>query len=99
MTRVLAQASAVVAVALAAFPSTVWSESGIASSYPHSYQGRRTANGYDPLAPVRNRKLFAIYGEVESETRRLLATLSSSDQEAVVRFFETLHAARADGKT
>jgi MarR family transcriptional regulator, organic hydroperoxide resistance regulator len=46
------------------------------------------------LAPVRNRKLLAIYGGVESETRRLLATLSSSDQDAVIRFFETLRAAR-----
>jgi DNA-binding MarR family transcriptional regulator len=51
------------------------------------------------LAPVRNRKLFAIYGGVESETRRLLATLPSDDLEAVIRFFETLRAARADGKT
>jgi rare lipoprotein A len=44
MARVLAQASAIV-LALVAFPATVWAESGIASSYPYSYQGRRTANG------------------------------------------------------
>jgi hypothetical protein len=50
------------------------------------------------LAPVRNRKLSAIYGEVESETRRLLATLPSDDLEAVIRFFETLRTARTDGK-
>jgi DNA-binding MarR family transcriptional regulator len=46
------------------------------------------------LAPVRNRKLSAMYGEVESETRRLLATLPARDLEAVIRFFETLRAAR-----
>ena len=50
------------------------------------------------LVPVRNRKLSSIYGEVESETRRLLATLPSSDLEAVNRFFETLREARTDGK-
>jgi rare lipoprotein A len=44
MARVLAQASVIV-VALAAFPPTAGAESGVASSYPHSYQGRRTANG------------------------------------------------------
>jgi len=51
MARVLAQASAIV-VALAAFPVAVSAESGIASSYPHSYQGRRTANGerFNPQA-------------------------------------------------
>ncbi len=46
------------------------------------------------LAPVRNRKLSAMYGEVESETRRLLGTLPEQDLEAVIRFFETLRAAR-----
>jgi DNA-binding MarR family transcriptional regulator len=51
------------------------------------------------LMPVRNRKLNSMYGQVESETRRLLATLPSSDLEAVIRFFETLRAARTDGKT
>ena len=45
------------------------------------------------LAPVRNRKLSAMYGEVESETRRLLATLPSGDLAAVIRFFETLRSA------
>ena len=49
------------------------------------------------LAPVRNRKLSAIYGEVESETRRLLATLPAGDLEAVMRFFETLREARSGG--
>ena len=44
MARVLASASAIV-VALAAFAAAVSAESGIASHYPHSYQGRRTANG------------------------------------------------------
>jgi DNA-binding MarR family transcriptional regulator len=46
------------------------------------------------LAPVRNRKLSAMYGKVESETRRLLATLPAGDLEAVIRFFETLRTAR-----
>jgi MarR family transcriptional regulator, organic hydroperoxide resistance regulator len=49
------------------------------------------------LMPVRNRKLSSMYGEVESETRRLLATLPSSDLEAVIRFFETLREARMGG--
>jgi peptidoglycan lytic transglycosylase len=51
MARVLAQVSAIV-VTLAAFPSIAWAESGIASSYPHSYQGRRTASGerFNPQA-------------------------------------------------
>src|SRR4051812_32433518 len=44
MARVLARAGAII-VALAAFPATVSAESGIASSYPYSYQGRRTASG------------------------------------------------------
>jgi DNA-binding MarR family transcriptional regulator len=46
------------------------------------------------LAPVRNRKLTAMYGEVESETRRLLGTLPERDLDAVIRFFETLRNAR-----
>ena len=46
------------------------------------------------LAPVRNRKLSAMYGEVESETRRLLGTLPERDLDAVIRFFETLRNAR-----
>jgi DNA-binding MarR family transcriptional regulator len=49
------------------------------------------------LMPVRNRKLNSMYGQVESETRRLLATLPSSDLEAVIRFFETLPEARTGG--
>ena len=48
------------------------------------------------LIPVRLRKLAALYEGVENETRRVLATLPQSDLEAVVRFFETLHAARTD---
>jgi DNA-binding MarR family transcriptional regulator len=48
------------------------------------------------LIPVRLRKLAALYEGVEDETRRALATLPQSDLEAVVRFFETLHAARTD---
>jgi DNA-binding MarR family transcriptional regulator len=46
------------------------------------------------LNPSRLRKLVGLYGGIESETRRLLDTLPQSDLEAVVRFFETLHAAR-----
>jgi MarR family transcriptional regulator, organic hydroperoxide resistance regulator len=46
------------------------------------------------LAPVRNRNLSAMYGEVESETRRLLATLPAGDLEVVIHFFETLRTAR-----
>jgi MarR family transcriptional regulator, organic hydroperoxide resistance regulator len=49
------------------------------------------------LMPVRNRKLNSMYGEVETETRRLLATLPSGDLEAVIRFFETLREARMGG--
>lgn len=51
------------------------------------------------LAPVRMRKVAGMYGEVERETRRLLATLPSNDLEAVIRFFETLRSARTGGKT
>jgi DNA-binding MarR family transcriptional regulator len=46
------------------------------------------------LVPVRMRKLSGMYKGVESETRRLLATLPQRDLEAVIRFFETLHAGR-----
>lgn len=49
------------------------------------------------LMPVRMRKVASMYEGVESETRRLLATLPQSDLEAVVRFFETLGAAREGG--
>jgi hypothetical protein len=38
-----------------------------------------------------------MYGEVERETRRLLATLHSGDLEAVIRFFEVLRNARTGG--
>jgi hypothetical protein len=47
------------------------------------------------LRPARARQLEALYAGVEAETRRLLATLSPSDLEAVIRFFRTLAAARA----
>jgi DNA-binding MarR family transcriptional regulator len=46
------------------------------------------------LAPVRIRKVAGMYEEVESETRRLLATLPAGDLGAVIRFFETLRTAR-----
>ena len=46
------------------------------------------------LIPVRMRKLQSLYEEVESETRRLLATLPQGDLKAVIRFFEVLQAAR-----
>src|SRR5580658_689621 len=48
------------------------------------------------LLPGRVRRLEAMYAGVEAETRRLLATLSQGDLEAVIRFFHTLGAARAD---
>jgi DNA-binding MarR family transcriptional regulator len=48
------------------------------------------------LVPMRMRKIASMFEGVERETRRLLATLPQDDLEAVVRFFETLHAARAD---
>jgi DNA-binding MarR family transcriptional regulator len=47
------------------------------------------------LVTARLRKFAGLYEGVESETRRLLATLPESDLEAVVRFFETLSAVRA----
>ena len=46
------------------------------------------------LIPARMRKLQSLYEEVESETRRLLATLPQGDLEAVIRFFEALQTAR-----
>jgi DNA-binding MarR family transcriptional regulator len=49
------------------------------------------------IVPAKLRKLAGMYEDVESETRRLLATLPERDLEAVVRFFETLAAARVDG--
>jgi DNA-binding MarR family transcriptional regulator len=51
------------------------------------------------LIPARLRKIAAMYEGVENETRRLLASLPQSDLEAVVRFFETLHAARTESDT
>jgi hypothetical protein len=39
-------------------------------------------------------KLASLYEEVESETRRVLATLPQGDLGAVIRFFEALQAAR-----
>ncbi len=65
---------------------------------------RREANLADrrslliTLVPARMRKLATVYEGVESETRRLLATLPQHDLEAVIRFFETLRAARTDNK-
>jgi len=47
------------------------------------------------LLPAPMRKLATMYEGVEKETRRLLATLPPQDLEAVVRFFETLHASSA----
>jgi DNA-binding MarR family transcriptional regulator len=49
------------------------------------------------IVPAKLRKLAGMYEGVESETRRLLATLPERDLEAVVRFFETMGAVRVDG--
>lgn len=46
------------------------------------------------LIPARLAKLAAMYEGVEAGTRRQLATLSSRDLEAVIRFFETLASVR-----
>jgi MarR family transcriptional regulator, organic hydroperoxide resistance regulator len=46
------------------------------------------------LVPSSLTKLVGLYEGVESETRRLLATLSQNDLEAVIRFFETMGAGR-----
>jgi DNA-binding MarR family transcriptional regulator len=65
---------------------------------------RREANLADrrsllvTLVPARIRKLSGMYEGVESETRRVLATLPQHDLEAVIRFFETIRAARTDCK-
>jgi DNA-binding MarR family transcriptional regulator len=65
---------------------------------------RREANPADrrslliTLIPSRLAKIGAMYEGVENETRRLLATLPQADLEAVVRFFETMHAARTDSR-
>jgi DNA-binding MarR family transcriptional regulator len=50
------------------------------------------------LIPTRLRKIAAMYEGVEKETRRLLATLPQGDLESVVRFFETLSAARLNNE-
>src|SRR3984885_10611127 len=50
------------------------------------------------LIPVRLRKLASMYEGVESETRRLLATLPQADLEAVVRFFEAMHSVRTENE-
>jgi MarR family transcriptional regulator, organic hydroperoxide resistance regulator len=49
------------------------------------------------IVPAKLRKLAGLYEGVESQTRHLLATLPERDLEAVVRFFETLGAARLEG--
>jgi DNA-binding MarR family transcriptional regulator len=46
------------------------------------------------LLPANLARLAGLYDQVESETRRLLATLPQRDLEAAVRFFETMSAAR-----
>ena len=50
------------------------------------------------LVPASLRRLVGLYEDMESETRRLLATLPQRDLEAVVRFFETMGNIRADKK-
>jgi MarR family transcriptional regulator, organic hydroperoxide resistance regulator len=49
------------------------------------------------LVPASLTKLASLYEGVERETRFLLATLQQRDLDAVIRFFETLAAARAGG--
>jgi MarR family transcriptional regulator, organic hydroperoxide resistance regulator len=46
------------------------------------------------LVPASLVKLAGLYEGIERDTRRLLATLPQRDLEAVIRFFETLGAAR-----
>jgi len=48
------------------------------------------------LMPAPMRRLSRMYEGVEKETRRRLALLTSQDLEAVIRFFETMHATDAD---
>lgn len=48
------------------------------------------------LRPAPLRKLASIYKGVENETRRRLATLPSGDLEAVLHFFEPMHAPDTD---
>ncbi len=50
------------------------------------------------LVPARMRRIGRMYEGVESETRRLLATLPQRDLEAVLRFFDTLDTARTKSK-
>ena len=50
------------------------------------------------LIPARLHKLAGMYEGVESETRRLLATLPQADLEAVVRFFEAMHSVRTENE-
>jgi MarR family transcriptional regulator, organic hydroperoxide resistance regulator len=50
------------------------------------------------IVPTKLRKLAGLYEGVESETRRLLATLPERDLEAVVRFFRTLAMAQVEGR-
>jgi MarR family transcriptional regulator, organic hydroperoxide resistance regulator len=63
---------------------------------------RREANPRDrrslliTLVPNRLRKLAGMYEGVENETRRLLATLSEADLQAVVRFFEAMRSVRVE---
>jgi DNA-binding MarR family transcriptional regulator len=47
------------------------------------------------LVPGRLRRLESLYGEIEAETRRALATLSQGDLQAVIRFFGALGEVRA----
>jgi len=46
------------------------------------------------LRPVRARQLEAMYAGIEADTRRMLATLSRGDLEAVIRFFCAMGAVR-----
>ena len=48
------------------------------------------------LVPAKLRKLAGLYEGVEAETRQLLGKLPKRDLEAVVRFFETMDAARME---
>ena len=47
-----------------------------------------------PATPGRLAMWTGLSSDVESETRRLLATLPSGDLEAVIRFFEVLREVR-----
>ena len=86
MTRVLAQASAIV-VARAAYPHTVSAESGIASSYPHSYQGRRTACGeqFNPQAMTCAHKRHPFGSMLRVSTGQRTITCRVTDRGPFVR--------------